>query len=221
MVYVRRVRSMRAMKTRRARGLNKKQKTAVKRLMSRGKEKKYIDTSINQATGSSAVIGAIQPPPQGSTDSQRVGDSIMINRIIFTFNMFKPQNLNTGGNAIYVPNVGRMILFQWKNQSAPADVSILPSPSSAFRVHTDYTWDYENQVSILYDRRFSFDPNGKASQLVHKTIYGKKLIKKIQFVNGGVGGNNLVYYMFLSDNGATDTNQVQFYGRCRIVYTDA
>lgn len=204
--------------------LNPRQTTQVKKLVSKKMEKKYHDQNIYNPISPTFVgnITQLTMPAQGTTDTTRVGDTINISSIRFMFSIFRPQ-VGTG-SAYAVPNIGRVIIFQWKgpNATVPVPSDILQTVGTSVGVHSAYTVDQKINFTVAYDKSFSFSQNGNAERIVRKVISGKKLKKKIQFNAGSaLVFSDAIYVLFITDNGASDINQVTSFMRSRILYTDA
>lgn len=194
------------------RTLTKKQTEQVKRLINVRAELKFFDFNLyTVASDDAGSILSIMDIPQGDTDITRDGDRIMLCGYI---TMFLQLNSNYYTN---VPPVDtwRFIIFQWHPNSVPAIGNILlPGPSSTQDVYSQYSHDFRQQYTILYDiftstmgQTYQTAPPGNNSPTTsitsrqwHRRIYLKRARKQVQYsAANGTTGTNKIYVMHLTD----------------------
>jgi len=190
----------------------------VRREEKRARELKFFDTSqsaVNLAAGAS--INVLSGIPQGAAQSQRVGDSVLIDHCQYTYAIVQ---LNAD---IYSDS--RVIIFQWHPNSTltstPVLADILPN-TAAVGLYSAYNWQYRNQYTILHDELWSMSglttapTSTSAISKLNIRIHPRK--KKIVFAPGAITGSGLLWLLTISDSAAAPFPlfSIQF----RTVYTD-
>jgi len=200
--------------------LNKRQASQVKRMIRTNQEYKFISiAAAGQSVSSAPTIVRLSSMAQGLGDQDRIGDSIRLLRFQLRAHFVCGDSFNTC----------RMIIFQWKPMESgfPADSDILlPGPTSASDILSQYQTDTKPQFSIIYDTVFrligdgnSGSPFGPAStHYINRMFYPK--LKKVQFRAGSstIMSNGL-FGMFISDS--TSSVHPQFAFTIKLIYTDA
>lgn len=185
-------------------------------------EAKYDDeasTNTCYNPGSNDVIVCLTNNiAQGTSDSERIGNSILA------------KDINVRGYAYWAPtvttgpfvNVGRYIMFVWKdnaNANGPTAAKILETPTN---INSHYNKDYTDQFVVLKDQRIPMNAwiNASVTQDVHEFKIYKKLNFHIRWLNATTGGTqNHVYMMFMGSNTAS-ANATVFQIYSRLNYTD-
>lgn len=184
----------------RATRLNPVQRRQVKALIKAPMEHKFFDSNTS-AVGVplTAILFQISVIPQGDTDITRDGDQLMLTSI----------DVRGMVNVADTTNLVRLIFFQWRPNSNPALTDILNTGVNGIvpDVYSMYNHDQKGQFKVLYDKTFklagfgtSASPSGAVSQEIFKLTLAKKLIKKLQYINGTTAGMNQVWYLAISDS---------------------
>lgn len=191
--------------------LNTKQKSSVKRIMSKVIEKDFVDTTIANAVDAAGVVGVLTYPPQGTAPSQRIGEQIFLKKLKIRLNVAISD----------ATNIVRIIFFRWSpdNQvSSPTTSTVLQSLSTM--AHINYINDQSGKVQVLLDRTWALTYTNQINVNLIANLYGKKLGKKrVDFNSTLVTGVDQIYYLLLSDSVAVTHPYVA--GYVRMEYTDA
>lgn len=195
---------------------------SIKKYISKTVEHKYKDTdrasTTVDATGNVYCLSVI---PQGDTDSQRNGDSVM------------PVYLRVKGSCHGADssNVMRVILIRWHPDSAsvgdPALTDILQSTilSTTNAPYAPYIHDKRNQFTVLSDRRYTLMGSVDSSKYISSfdikvNLKRRKLMKKLIYTaSDGTTGTDQIYICALSDSTATSHPAIAF--TSRLSYTDS
>lgn len=202
-------------KSRKGAGLSQKQKTAVKRIIGKGRETKHFHyvngAGISQSTV--ATITNLSGVTQGDSDTTRDGDTLTLKSMRFSATIAGADTYNRF----------RIILFRWNANNATAPVVgdlLMNSAGSLVDVLIPTVIDGKSQFHIIHDRTYVTTTAGKSSLGVLKTFYGKKLgAKNIQFEGGANTGYKHVYMLTVSDSGAASHPIIYFSNLLR--YTDS
>lgn len=196
-----------------ASALSPKEAKAVKKIIQSQAELKYF-TFFQAPTGISnagSLVGTPFDVPNGTTDQERVGDSITLTGLLdFRYSMV----------ALDTSNVVRVIIFQWRAQSyasplAPTVTDILFT--SNYLSH--YNHDQRKNYNILYDKMHQLNGNGSSASYpltnngiitVHKRVSLKRAAKKIHYIGGGLQGQNRLFILFISDSSALSHPSVSY-----------
>jgi len=197
----------------------------IKSSMAYSHESKYFDL-VNQ-TGVSIDYNGITPVqisavPQGSTDTSRDGDVIIVKRLKFAHS-FRYCGTNTTTNLSTAENVVRLIVFTWKpffSDVAPVVSAILQYYGAAYGPLSALAHDNRNQFTILFDKTFVLDGFASPFKVVKADL---KLNHKIQYKAGSstnsAGG---IFYLYISDatagGGVYPASVASFY---RLDFTDS
>lgn len=197
----------------RSRGLTKKQKAGVKRIMGAVMEKKHhTSTFSTSSVSSTATLTNISAVTQGDSDTSRDGDQIYLKNIDFRAYLTRADT----------SNLVRLIVFQWRPSTqlaTPTAATILENYAGDGTLDLVRHWNYDNKrnFKVLYDRLITL--NEDIANRTVKFNLNKSLIKKIQFDNGGTNHNNAVYVMYLSDSSAATHPSID--ARIETTYLDA
>jgi len=193
-------------KSRRTPTLNKKLKQIVKR----GKEKKHFTIPISTTVSDAGTIWQLSGIAQGTTLTQRIGNSIdpyrMIMRVILTL-----------GDST---NITRLILFRFSADRIPVIADLLDTTNIA-SPNQNYVPEYyeRKQATVIWDKTFSMvDEANSAQHVFTKNI---KLNFKTQFT-GNLGtsyGANQLYLLGISNSGVVPNPGVIF--ETTLLYTDS
>lgn len=209
-------------KTRRyyKRGLNRTEKKQVKKLAVAAvkpmMELKHHDTAVvvnvTNATFGSDLIN----PTQAITDTGRIGDRIHLQSVSFSLRM-----------SYATAAVMRIMLVQWHDNTADNGINatdlfqfaLSGGVFDANTINNIYNIDQTKKFTVLYDRKFSFNPQLSAVSLVKtKNIYIKKRFRKeVQFNEAVTSGTNKIYLLHFSDTATAGGLN----GYCRVRYYDA
>lgn len=181
--------------------------------LARAIETKYIDTVIDLNPDQSYSMTRLTTTSQGSSDAgQRIGDKIKLRKLFF----------NLEFNAADTTNQFRMIVFQWKVNSAyrtPQDGDILSHVTTALdHLHSHFDWDNRAQFKVIYNKTLSVCANSPtAARNLKKKINLKG--KSIEYISGGSDAINHIYMFIVSDSGAAPHPTIK--GYYRVTYKDA
>lgn len=176
--------------------------------MKRRMEKKYHISDVftnnpDHLIAFTAPVYSILDIPQGSTDTTRVGDKAWISsiQIKFEFRMY-PKIKTTGTEGTWVvPSVFnfRIIVFQWLDNDSfntPSVIKILNDTDdmSAY-------WNHDNGANywIMHDQQYTI---GTFTPQKNIQLQLKPKNKRIDYVGGGTGGTNKVFWCCLANRGA-------------------
>lgn len=198
------------------RGLNKRQKTTVKRLISNTQEKKHF--LVTNASGiSQSTVGTItklSSIAQGDSDTDRDGDRLTLKSLRFTATISNSDTYNRF----------RVILFRWNpdDSTAPTVGDILQnSAGNLLDVLLPTHLDKSSNFHVIHDRTYTTATDGANEAIgVKKTFYGKRLgTKTIQYNAGLTTGFRNVYMLTVSDSGAAAHPYI--YYTSLLKYTDS
>lgn len=193
----------------------------VKRLIGRRQEKKeYYINGLDVALSTTATVVDLFKPTQGTTDNQRIGDSVMLKNLHLKYHLF-------GDASSARANIVRIILFQWKENTTPTASHILKDTSAGNSLVSPYENDNRLLRNILHDKRYVIGPtagayNGITSSFAPggalSSAFITKLIKKVQFDAGSTSGSNKLYMLAVCQN-STNPPSLTYYSTAS--YSDA
>lgn len=160
--------------------------------------------------------------PQGLLDINRVGDRAMIKKLIIRIVMERQQWQVAGGAPLGRATTKiRLVFVQWKPNTVPVALDILNiGPSGGVDYLSEYNHDTRQEYTILKDKTWPLTPVTNLISIVRTfSFFGKKLSKKIQFVNAGTVGTNKIYMFVITDSVATAEITMSF--QARLYFTDA
>lgn len=203
----------------RARKLNERQKSQVKKIVARRMETKYYTSNYNSGIDNSGVCIDLCQVPYGDGDIARIGDEIRFVRLDFMCSWRIPADYN----------VCRLVLFQWRPLSTPlvGDIVDTNGPTPLATVNAPffmYNWDNRSQYKILYSRIIYADyTHGPVARFITGSIYGKRVTKKIRFNSSATTpGYNHIYAMLITDDAnAVPSGYPLPYLRTRLTYRDS
>lgn len=185
----------------------------VLRIMQGTSESKYQIQVLNSTVDTTGFTTGqpleISNPQVGTSDTQRIGDSIWIRDV----------ELRMSCQHGDVTNVMRLIVFRWLpvSSTAPYVVDILSQngtiPSSVFQVLSPYNKDNLSQFEVYLDTTFQMNPSFNP---VYSVIL--KIGKPIQFVNGTTNGSGKLFAIAVSDSNAATHPSIQLVTQCN--FTD-
>lgn len=201
------------------RGLNRKQKTQIKKMIESRPEKKYYDTTWDDIQmGNTPTFTDITAPAQGTTTSDRIGSNITLENVSFSFRF--SVGASNGTNYI------RMVIFQWFPDNAndlPSWTQIFQypptgSPASQYEYMSPLVLDEGGvrNFKVLLNQEFNLDEidDTKASE---KGFINKGYKKTITFGDAIITGNNHIYVMFISDSIGVEYPHVSGFTRVRYI----
>lgn len=192
--------------------LNKKQTKQVKQIINKNLELKYYDATLGPfGQPNTWQISGISSIPQGQTDSSRIGDKLKMTRW-----QLRVQFDLSGGSLADATNHLRFVCFQWKPFTIPVVADIFNLGLGAAEDNFSfYQHDKKANYHILFDREYFLAGNGFldtndiasvgccTSKYVFLSIPLKRAIKQIDYIAGGVTGNNKLYIATCSDSSVT------------------
>lgn len=173
-------------------------------------EKKFIDSTVSaQNITNTGALSLLNGVTTGDSMSTRDGQSIKCISILFSGKM----RLTSVANVMQV----RLIIFRdmQANGAAPAATDLLVSAS----VTSALNLSNGKRFSVLYDRRFTLEPNGDQGAFAH---FFRKLNFHTRFNTGTAGTiadiqTNSLYLLYLSDEA---TNYPLLTSDCRVRFID-
>lgn len=195
-------------------GLTKKQKVQVERMLSVPVEKKCFDNSFSSISISlTPQFYDLFVPNQGVLSTERVGTQAKLINISYKLRFLKADTTN------YI----RMVLFQWH----PDNANDVPQWSQMFQFNPPVTQHdimgplimgdgNQRNFRVIKSIDFNLDDDGPVS-LIHGYI-NKGYKNTIYFADQAVTGMEHIYVMFVSDSGSIQHPIVDGYFRFR--YTD-
>lgn len=184
---------VKAIPIKKKKGLNTREKGQVKKLITAGRENKYLDVLLLTTELFSGNVYSLSNVPQGDTDITRNGDQLV------------QRALRVKGNVIVsdTTNMSRLILFRWKNESVPVVGDILSATyvGTPQAPHSPYHHDGRTNFTVLYDKTFSVDTYN--TQRIFDTGW-INLRNKKQYYSGGSSSaeKNGIFALIISDSGA-------------------
>lgn len=164
------------------------------------------------ATNYDSVIGVIIAPSQGTDFDERIGDSIVVRRMTFSFQII--HNIT-----VPVEDVVRIIIFNDKMNNISTGNLLLQSSGSSLAVFSPIDIDAMERIHVLYDKTFAVIPSTSKASMVSKII--KNMNLKCDYVNGGATPNkNVLKYAFISQNVTGIGANPRILGNFTCMYTD-
>lgn len=189
------------------------QKKEVKAILYKNMELKSFDSGGNPSAGLLGTISKSFSIPQGSANSQRVGNDITAAYMQISYMC----------TLVDVTNIARVIYFQWHEDdqvSVPVITDILFLAGGNDYTNALYNFDHRDKYKILYDKRHRLEASSVGSQVVVKDLRVAIPHKNIAFNGGGLTtGKNMIYQLLISDSAITP--HVVFMNCQRILYRDA
>jgi len=164
----------------------------IKAALRRDEELKFFSVSQPQTAQSyAASLTQLAPVPQGTTDSTRVGDQLVI------------RHMRLKGSCVLaaadVTNLMRILIFYWHPHTTPVASDIMLDNGAATSVFSEYSTDHRKEFTVMYDKLFNLD----AAHVQQIWEFNKKLNIKVQFVAASTTtAHNMPYIMCLSDSSA-------------------
>lgn len=223
-----------------AKGLTPVQKKQVKTIINSNVESKYFTSSAApQAVTNAGVLIPLSVPVQDVGANQRIGEEIMVQKLLFNFDCIASQASLGSWLAGDAYNNMRCIIFRWYADSGsytPTMADVLDTTVLSYTYLAPYnqTRIGSGELHICYDKTFVLEntpywngsttlfASGQSSihnDLNHQ-IYGSKLgKKKITFNGANITSTNGVWLLMVSDSGATPHPYAQY--SSVLHYTDA
>lgn len=185
--------------------LNTRQKAEIRKIAKRQvglkQELKYfLINTYDYAISTTPSLFQLSAIPQGDTDTTRDGDRLELSKISLRGQVYCTD----------VTNIMRFIVFQFRPSAVPVASQILQiGPSGAIDVWSNYNHDTRQEYKILYDKTFTMQGNGAAAtspftdssyQHFQRKITNNNFNKNLQYIGGGTGGTNQIYYIAVSDS---------------------
>lgn len=184
-------------------------------------ERKYFDTNLVGTLASTLLIPSLNPVPQGTTLTDRVGRKIYIQSLQCTYSFVLAT---TPTLSEMVDEVRVLIVVDKQSNGGSPDITDLLESEGTRKFHN---LDHSSRFSFIYDKRFSLNTiAGGGTHNFESNINGR-LFKKfrkpivIEFESPGTGdlstitASNVLCFV-LADNGA----KVEIDFAFRIRFTD-
>lgn len=210
----------------RRKALTRTQRTEVQRIVRSNIELKYFGFNSGVASAIGSTFNISPAPflvPQGTTDSNRIGDELTWVSMKLRFEI-----LNSFGVGSDPYNNFRICIFQWHPNSTPTASDVfIPGPTGASDIYSTYGHDRRHEFTIVYDECFKTVGNGQAATtpytsmsttgVQNRDISLRFAKKKASFVGAGLTATNLFYMALVSDssvvNHPTITYQIKTFYR--------
>lgn len=192
--------------------LNYRQKSSVKRLISLRQEEKYDDTVLSAVDmNTTPAITDLFNPAQGDTDITRDGDECRLKRCQLRISVI---GTNSAAALADPTNICRIILFQWKVDSAiqvPNAGNIMNNTGDPLSM---YNHDQSKNYKILKDWLFDVHQTPNDSKGSRTFRYStRKFSKQVNFDSSSTGGINKLYLLYMSDSGVAQHPTLSLRGR--------
>ena len=193
----------------RGRGLTKKQRVEVKKLVVAPMERKafhaaYQDTTISDTH----LVSEISNIGQGDTIETRDGNQIKITSCFI------------GGNVVAgdSTNIVRLTLIRWKPNSTPTADLIYEQTAigSGGAMFSDFNHDYRSDFVVLKDKFITVESSNGQLQKMFTLRAGKQ--PKTTYNDSATSGANKLFLIACSDSLAASHPTVTFW--CDIKYID-
>lgn len=198
-------------KYKKSRGLSKRQKQDVKRLVNTTMEKKYYDTEGQNTVTNTGTILSFSAPAQGDGVLQRIGDQIQPYSFEITYGITYADTTN------YM----RVLLVQWKPDTA-LEAPTVAEVFEASGVNPPFTpikQDNRHKMRVLYDVIHAVGSGGTGCLVRKVRLNQNQMLKSIRFNEAAATGSNKIYAILLSDSGAIADPAFNYSTLLR--YTDA
>jgi len=221
-----------------SKSLGKNQKKEVINII-KGQMKEIVEyKTFRTSTASTSfeagvpIIDCITEVPQGTLDSDRVGDTITLKRCRIRLLVRMPLLSSAADQPPY--SLARVMVVQYKDADMTPALSALLANSSANSGGGPGTYsarniDYLNNYNILYDRTVTLEvgvtnasnyaPTGKTCHFMNIDVPMKYAKKKIQFQAASTNHTNGLWIFVTSDNDLGVVSPVCYYGS-EVQYTD-
>lgn len=212
----------------RGKGLDRRGKNQVKRMISTRLENKYLGRDVTDTPTTSGVIYNLSQITQGTSENQRIGDQVYLKKLSIRYHAVCGDETNHM----------RFIIFRWNQDTRtilPTAVDILDTITTGDRMTQFIRWQGPKNFTILYDRVHSlagdgtysgdavYSPWGPASTVfVQKSFYGKSLgAKSISMDAGVTTGRGHIFLMVFSDSAPASLIHPSFGFTSLLEYEDA
>jgi hypothetical protein len=185
-------------------GHNKKGKRgAPVRSVIKSIEPKYFDfLSLANSIGAGATLFGVGGVPQGSAQSNRIGDFISVRRLYLNYSLYI-------ANADIVTTV-RIILFRWIPNSGlllPTVAALLEAPSSS-NVLSHYNFQNQQNYEVMWEKQFR--AVGTATNPTTASNFGATGLSlpvgrnpDQEYGLGATSGSNQLFFLAISDSALT------------------
>jgi hypothetical protein len=191
-------------------------KATIRRMITNKQEIKFFDTletAVAHTSGGNVIH--LSNIPVGNSDSTRIGDSVLPQRLECRFNWL------CGDATQYC----RLIIFRWKpffGSTSPSTSSILFSSVAANIIVSPFVHDQRDQFEVLLDKTTIPLQSGVSGQINSNTvIVNMKMARKpIQWVTGSTTNmSNGIFALMVSDSAVVPNPTITSY--FRLTYTDS
>ena len=195
-----------------AQKLTAEQKRQVKMLLTKQLELKSYDIGGGPTVSSVANITHLTPLPQGSGQSQRVGNEIVCSHAELSYELAIGDTIN------WI----RVIMFQWHEDngiSVPTTPDILFTPASTNFGMNLYHFDERHRFKILFDKVHRLEANSLGSTIFVKDLRIKIPHKTLTYNGSATNGQNQLYLWVVSDSALAAHPAIIW--QARLLYRDA
>lgn len=178
---------------------------------------KYFDINVSGSMLATVSYNLLSSIPQGSAQSQRVGDTLWIKGVSFRY------EIATANSDIF--NLVRVIIFSWiPNTSSitPGSTSILESPLTQV-VQSFYNYEGRQDFCVFYDSIMAMTGTASAPTIgslrhveQHIAFSGKGY--ELQYNPGATTGTRQIYTLVMSDSAVSPNPAIDLWAR--LYYTD-
>lgn len=179
---------------------------------------KYLDVPVIGSMPATPAYNYLTLIPQGSAQSQRVGDTVWVKAIEYRYEVI------TANSDLY--NLSRLIIFAWIPNTAslvPGSSSILENPVTQI-VQSAYNYEGRHDYRIAYDNIHR--SVGSSSALTTRSVLQYNGIMKfsgkghnVQYNNAVTTGTRHIVTLVMSDSAITPFPELIAW--FRVWYTDA
>lgn len=178
-------------------------------------EKKHFDTAFTSQAidGTFSQFFDLSNIPQGTADTQRIGDKIYLESIQFKFMLQSPDNWS----------YTRVQLVQWNEDTAVANVSMGTTLQSATTIPRDLCSpiqiDKGSKFKILYDKLFSQVLSAETQDVSFSLFKNKGFKRVIEYGNSVTSGMSHIFLLVCSNSALVPHPTIDGWARLR--YRDA
>lgn len=186
----------------RGRGLTKKQRVEVKKLVTAPIEKKDLGFYLQDSAVSSThnIVDLMSVVNQGTTEDDRIGDEIKIT------SLYGRGSVRVGD----ATNVVRMTLIRWKCNSVPTASQIYEDATIGLQgaIYSPFNHKFRESFVVISDRFYHVDTYNTTRPFILKARAQPKTV-----FNGTLStGSNKLYLILSSDSLVTAHPTVTFRG---------
>lgn len=180
----------------------------------RRSEVKYDDTFFraNAVNWGGAELGILNNPPQGITDTSRIGDTIYCKSMFIRHSFLRLDSTTC--------DFVRVIYIQdYRNTISSITDLLASSFSDAAAIYANYVWDKRRDYKVLWDRIVNISPGLRSAAYFTTKI---RLKCRTQF-NGATTTieQNAIKCFMITDQSPLIANFPAYSADVRLMYTDS